>query len=167
MPKSINLVILLGNLTRDPELRYTQSGTAVANSSLATNKQWKDDSGEMKESAEFHNLVFWGNLAELVAQYCNKGSKVHVTGELQTRSWETDRGIKKYKTEINVKDIVFLDSKRDYDPSEPAKETKAEDVSDDFDSFMSEDDIDDGEEPPVKGEDIVTDAEDIADDIPF
>lgn len=163
MPKSINMVILLGNLTRDPELKYTQSGTAVANCALATNKSWKDNSGELKESVEFHNLVFWGNVAELVAQYCHKGSRIHVTGELQTRSWETEQGIKKYKTEIVGRDVIFLDSKSEYNPAQPPKnepvkiDINYQDVADNFEDFME------GVEENLGSKE----AQDIADEIPF
>lgn len=161
MAKSINMVILLGNLTRDPELRYTQNGTAVANCSMATNKSWRDNSGELQESVEFHNLVFWSNIAELVAEFCRKGSKVHVIGELQTRSWETEGGVKKYKTEVRVREVIFLDNKGDYNPAEPPSETEKSNLGDDFDKFMGE------KEDDLEVDDQVSEIDDISDEIPF
>jgi single-strand DNA-binding protein len=109
--RSLNKVMLIGNLTRDPELKYTASGAAVATFGIATNKSWKDDSGELKELAEFHNIVVWNKLAEICQQLLATGMKVYVEGSLNTRSWEGDDGNKRYKTEVRITDMILLDSK--------------------------------------------------------
>lgn len=108
--KDLNMVFLMGNLTRDPELRYTPNGQAVTSITVATNRQWTDQgSGEKKEAAEFTDIVIWGKMAENVANYLKKGRRVHVIGRLQTRSWEAQDGSKRNKTEVIATDITFLD----------------------------------------------------------
>jgi single-strand DNA-binding protein len=108
--KDLNMVFLMGNLTRDPELRYTPNGQAVTSLTIATNRQWTDkDSGDKKESAEFTDVVVWGKMAENVANYLKKGRRAHIIGRLQTRSWEAQDGAKKYKTEVIATDVTFLD----------------------------------------------------------
>jgi len=109
--RSLNKVQLIGNLTRDPEIRYTNSGTPVATFGVATNKSWKDTNGELKEIAEFHNVVAWNKMAEICQQLLAKGMKVYVEGSLTTRSWETEDGSTRYKTEVRVNDMILLDSK--------------------------------------------------------
>ena len=129
MAQGFNQAIIMGNLTRDPELRTTPSGQSVASFAVATNRNWTDPSGEKKEAVEYHEIVAWGKLGELVSNYLSKGRKVLVTGRLQTRSWETD-GVKRQKTEIVATDINFLDRAGegggDYTPptSAPAGDTK-------------------------------------------
>src|ERR1700731_2049151 len=119
MAGSLNRVMLIGRLTRDPELRYTPSGTAVCQLGLATNRYGQDPaSGERREFTEFHDVVVWnqGNrkLAELCGQYLQKGRMVYIEGRLQTRSWDDkDTGAKRYKTEVNANDVQFLDSRQD------------------------------------------------------
>ena len=108
MAQGFNQAIIMGNLTRDPELRITPSGQSVASFAVATNRNWTDPSGEKKEAVEYHEIVAWGKLGELASNYLSKGRKVLVTGRLQTRSWETD-GVKRQKTEIVATDINFLD----------------------------------------------------------
>jgi len=109
---SLNKVLLIGNLTRDPELRSTPSGQSVANFSIATNRVWKDpQSGERKEAVEFHNIVMWRRLAEIAGQYLRKGSKIFLEGRLQTRSWQDQSGTKKYMTEIIAENMQMLDRK--------------------------------------------------------
>ena len=104
----INKAIIVGRLGRDPEVRYTQDGTAVANFSVATSEQWTDKaSGERKENTEWHNIVVWRRLAEICGEYLSKGREVYVEGKLQTRSWEQD-GITRYKTEIVASTVQFL-----------------------------------------------------------
>ncbi|MDP6375217.1 MAG: single-stranded DNA-binding protein [Pseudomonadales bacterium] len=111
MARGINKVILIGNLGRDPETRYTQAGSPVCNFSLATSESWKDrQTGEQREATEWHNIVCFGRLAEIAAQYLHKGSKVYIEGQLRTSSWEQD-GIKRYKTDINARDMQMLDSR--------------------------------------------------------
>ncbi len=108
MAKSFNQAIIMGNLTRDPELRSTPGGQQVASFAVATNRSWQDASGERKEAVEYHEIVAWGKLGELAAQYLAKGRKVMVVGRLQTQSWEKD-GVKRQRTEIVAADINFLD----------------------------------------------------------
>src|SRR3989344_783446 len=109
MARSVNKVIIIGNLTRDPELRYTPGGQAVSSFGVATNRNWVDKSGEKKEEVEFHNVVAWGKLAELTSQLLKKGRKVYVEGRLQTRSWEGKDGVTRQRTEIVTEDMVVLD----------------------------------------------------------
>ena len=111
MAKSINKVILIGNLGRDPEIKYTPSGAPVAKFSLATNERFKDKGGEWQERAEWHNVVAWQRLAEIIGEYAKQGAKVYVEGRLQTSSWEDKQSKeKKYRTEIVAQDIVLLDA---------------------------------------------------------
>jgi single-strand DNA-binding protein len=110
---SVNKAILIGNLGRDPELRYTPSGAAVCTFSIATTEKWRDkQTNEMKESTNWHNIVFWGKQAELAKQYLTKGSPVYIEGRIQTRSWE-DNGVKKYITEIVGQRMQFLGRRGD------------------------------------------------------
>ncbi len=112
--RSLNKVQLIGNLTRDPELRYTPTGTAVCSFGLATNRSWASgDEGERKEETEFHRVVAWNKLAELCSQLLTKGRKVYIEGRLQTRSWEGPEGEKRQATEIVAEDMMLLDSRRD------------------------------------------------------
>lgn len=122
MARSLNRVQLIGNLTRDPELRYTPSGTAVCSFSIATNRNWTTDTGEKKEEVEFHRIVVWNKLAEICSQFLVKGRKVFVEGRLQTRSWNAQDGTQKQTTEIVISDMILLDSKRP-DAAEPNGET--------------------------------------------
>jgi single-strand DNA-binding protein len=107
----VNKVILIGNLGNDPDLRYTQSGTAVANFSLATTERTKGQDGQIQESTEWHRVVAWQKLAELAGEYLNKGSKVYIEGRLQTRKYTDRDGTDKYTTDIVVKEIKFLSPK--------------------------------------------------------
>src|SRR5438477_11086509 len=109
MAKSVNKVILVGNLGKDPEVKFTPGGTAVAKFSLATNERFKDKAGEWQDRTEWHNIVAWQRLAEIVGEYVKKGSKVYIEGRLQTSSWEDKQsGEKKYRNEINAQDLVLL-----------------------------------------------------------
>jgi len=112
MARSLNRVQLIGNLTRDPELRYTPSGTAVCSFSIATNRNWTTDTGEKKDEVEFHRIVAWNKLAELCSQFLTKGRKVFVEGRLATRSWTAQDGAQKQTTEIVISDMILLDSRR-------------------------------------------------------
>lgn len=109
--KSLNKVMLIGNVTRDPELRYTPQGNAVSTFGLATNRSWKTDSGEIREEAEFHRLVAWNKLAELCNQLCTKGRKIYVEGRLQTRTFTGSDNAQHTITEIVIDDMILLDSK--------------------------------------------------------
>ena len=107
--KSLNRVQLIGNLGKDPEIKYTPSGTAVAKLTIATNERFKDKGGEWQDRTEWHNVVLWQRLAEIAGEYLKKGGKVYVEGRLQTRSWEDKQtGQKKYMTEIVASDLILL-----------------------------------------------------------
>ncbi len=122
MAKDFNQAIIMGNLTRDPELRTTPSGQSVATFAVATNRSWNDPSGERKDSVEYHDVVAWGKLGELVSNYLAKGRKVLVVGRLQTRNWEGQDGSKKQRTEIVATDINFVDrAGESMDTDAPAK----------------------------------------------
>lgn len=105
----LNKVMIIGNVTRDPESRTTPQGTNVTSFSVATNLVWTDQQGNRQEKAEFHNVVAWRKLAEICAQYLKKGSKVYIEGRLQTRSWDDPNGVKKYRTEIVAENMIMLD----------------------------------------------------------
>ena len=108
----VNKVILLGNLGRDPELRYTQGGQAVANFTVATSETWNDKNGEKSERTEWHRVVVWGKTAELCSQYLSKGRSVYLEGRIQTREWEDKEGQKRYTTEVTAQTVQFLGSGR-------------------------------------------------------
>lgn len=110
--RSLNKVTLIGNLTRDPELRYTPTGAAVCTIGLATNRSWTTDSGEKKEETEFHRVVAWNKLAELCSQLLVKGRKIYVEGRLRTSTWSAQDGSQRSSTEIVIEDMIILDSKR-------------------------------------------------------
>jgi single-strand DNA-binding protein len=125
----INKVILIGNLGKDPEVKYMPSGDAVANITLATSETWNDkSSGEKKEKTEWHRVVFFGKLAEIVGQYLKKGSKVYVEGQLQTRKWQGQDGQDRYTTEVVVKGfngtMQMLDGRGDNSGFAPAQSTQ-------------------------------------------
>ncbi len=148
--RSLNKVMLIGNLTRDPNLRFTPNGTAVCSFGLATNRSWTPtDGGEKQEKVEFHNIVAWSKLAEICGQLLHKGDKVYVEGRLQTRDWKTEEGQDRRITEVVIDNMMLLRSTqgspaRNDDEVEPeAEEAEEESTSD------------------------VSEAEDVADDIPF
>ena len=106
--RGVNKVILIGNLGRDPEIRYTRDGTAVANLNIATSDSWKDAQGERQERTEWHRVVAWDKLAEIAKEYLAKGKQVYIEGRLQTRSWEDKDGHKRYTTEVRADQMVML-----------------------------------------------------------
>lgn len=120
--RSLNRVQLIGNLTRDPELRYTPQGTAVCTLGIATNRSWTTDTGEKREEVEFHRIVAWNKLAEICSQLCAKGRKVYVEGRLATRSWTGQDNQKRTTTEIVIDDMILLDSRRPEVTGSPAEE---------------------------------------------
>lgn len=137
---SLNRAQIVGNLTRDPEMRYTPNGQAVTSFSVATNRRWRDKDGNNQEQTEFHNIVAWAKLAEIANQYLKKGNKVYVEGRLQTRSWEGQDGAKRNRTEIVAENMIFLTPKgateqTDNVPSDETatakEEIKIEEVPDD------------------------------------
>jgi len=117
----LNKVMLIGNITRDPEGKTTPTGQMVSSFSIATNLVWTDAHGQKREKAEFHNIIAWRRLAEVCNQYLRKGSKVYLEGRLQTRSWDDQAtGTKRYRTEIIAENMIMLDRKGDYgSPSTP------------------------------------------------
>ena len=108
---ALNRAQIIGNLTRDPELKTTNAGQSVCTIGVATNRKYKDSSGQLREDAEFHNVVCWGKLAEIATQYLKKGAKVFFEGRLQTRNWEDDAGQKHYRTEIVAQEMVMMSGK--------------------------------------------------------
>ena len=170
MAKDFNQSIIMGNLTRDPELRTTPGGQSVASFAVATNRSWQDaGSGERKDAVEYHDVVAWGKLGELVNSYLSKGRRVLVVGRLQTRSWDAQDGTKRSRTEIVANDINFLDSRNagasnDSDYAEASQETPGDGGSDKTASKPAA-------KAKKKAEDVVIedlgDGEINLDDIPF
>lgn len=158
--KSLNKVQLIGNLTRDPELKYTGTGMAVATFIIATNRSWTTDSGEKKEEVDFTRLVAWNKLAEICGQLLKKGRKVYVEGRLSNRSYQDKDGVTKYISEVVINDMILLDSKG-----------AGEGVTEGPDTFEVPDNLDEvAAEPKEEKAKKVTKAktEDVAsDDIPF
>lgn len=111
MAKDLNKAMIIGNLTRDPELKTIPSGQQVASFGVATNRQWKNQQGEKQEAAEFHNVVVWGKLAEICSQYLAKGRRAYFEGRLQTDQWEAQDGSKRSRTQIVADDMILLDSR--------------------------------------------------------
>ena len=114
MSRSVNKAILIGRLGSDPEVRYTQAGTAVANFPVATSEKYTDKSGQAQEKTEWHKIVVWDKLAEIVQQYFRKGMMVYIEGKIQTRQWEDRDGVKRYTTEIVARDLQNLSSKEEF-----------------------------------------------------
>ena len=110
--QGVNKVILIGNLGQDPEIKYMQNGKAVANFSIATSESWKDQSGQKQERTEWHRLVAYDKLAEIIGEYVKKGSKIYVEGKLQTRKWQDQSGVDKYTTEVVINTMQMLDGKK-------------------------------------------------------
>ena len=106
---NLNKAMIIGNLTRDPEMRNTPSGAQVASFSVATSLVWTDQAGQQQKKSEFHNIVAWRKLAEICGQYLRKGSKVYVEGRLQTTEWTGQDGVKRYRTEIVLENMIMLD----------------------------------------------------------
>lgn len=126
----LNKVLIIGNLTRDPEVRTTPQGTNVATFSVATNLRWTNAAGERQEKTEFHNLVAWRKLADIAGQYLKRGSKVFVEGRLQTRSWDDAQGQKRFRTEIVADNLIMLDrSDRGGASSEPRTQNEPSESS--------------------------------------
>jgi single-strand DNA-binding protein len=146
MAAGVNKVILIGNLGRDPELRYTQSGQAVANFTLATTETWNKKEGGREERTEWHRIVAWGRTAELCAQYLSKGRTVYIEGRLQTREWENREGQKQKTTEVVAVSVQFLGGPR----GSGANANQGGGAGGSFDSGPS----DPGDDSPPPGDDI-------------
>ncbi len=108
---NLNKAMIIGNLTREPELRNTPSGQSVASFSIATNLTWTDQGGQQQKKTEFHNIIAWRKLAEICSKYLHKGSKVYIEGRLQTTDWTGQDGVKRYRTEIVAENMIMLDTK--------------------------------------------------------
>lgn len=149
MARSLNKVQLIGNLTRDPELRYTPNGNAVCTFGIATNRYWTTESGEKREEVDFHKVVAWNKLAELCSQFLTKGRKVYVEGRLSTRNWTGQDGQQKSTTEVVIDDMILLDNKGGAVPSEGAKAeepkepktAKNKDVEEDIPAGKSDEEV--------------------------
>ena len=132
---SVNKALIIGNLGQDPEIKYTQSGSPVANLSVATSERWKDkNTGEQKEQTEWHRVVVFGRLAEIAEQYLKKGSKIFIEGKIQTRDWEDADGNKKYTTEVVAREMTMLDSKASMSSDAPSSDSPSKETQKD-DSF--------------------------------
>lgn len=140
---SLNKAMIIGRLGQDPDVRYTQSNTAVANLSIATSERYKDKQGEWKENTEWHRVVAWGRLAEICQEYLKKGSQVYIEGPIQTRKWEDKEGQTRYTTEIKALTMTMLDSKGDREGNVPPKPDNSQPVSSNVDLNENFDDIDD------------------------
>lgn len=132
--RSVNKVILVGNITRDPEIKKTTSGQSIATFGLATNREWVTSKSGKQSLAEYHNIVAWGKLAEICDQYLKKGKLIYVEGYLKTRSWDSPEGVKIFKTEVVIYDMIMLEKR-------PKDDGAATDDSSDFDAFIPEDDV--------------------------
>ena len=129
MGKSVNKVILVGNVGKDPEVKFTQSGVPVATLTLATNERYKDKSGEWQDRTEWHSIKAWQKTAEVIGEYVKKGSKIYVEGKLQTSSWEDKQsGEKKYRTEVVVDNLVLLSERQDKQKEADAAAVTDEDI---------------------------------------
>jgi len=141
---SLNKAMIIGRLGQDPDVRYTQSNTAVANLSVATSERYKDKQGEWKERTEWHRVVAWGRLAEICQEYLKKGSQVYIEGPIQTRKWEDKEGQTRYSTEIKALTMTMLDSKGESGGGDvPQKPDNSQPVSSSVDLNEDFDDIDD------------------------
>jgi single-strand DNA-binding protein len=154
MPFSLNRAQLIGNVTRDPEVRQTSGGQTVASFSVATNSSWVDKMGQKQEKAEFHNVVAWGKLAEICQAYVKKGRKLYVEGRMQTRDWDGEDGVKRYRSEIVAENLILLD--RSGNP-EGGMTYDREPANDDFKPAARQ-----KQEEPAGAEEEVT-----LDDLPF
>jgi single-strand DNA-binding protein len=126
---NLNKAMIIGNLTRDPELRNTPSGQSVASFSVATNLVWTDQSGQQQKKTEFHNIIAWRKLAEICAKYLHKGSKVYLEGRLQTTDWTGQDGVKRYRTEIVAENMIMLDSKGGGLPNNPSSRSNQDEAT--------------------------------------
>jgi len=131
MTRSYNKVLIIGNLGRDPELRYTPNGQAVANFTIATNEIWTDKNNERQTRTEWHRIVAWGKLAEIASEYLSKGKQVFVEGRLRTRTWQDRNGNSRTTTEIWASSLIMLGRKGDFIPPEEEQPSTEEEISDD------------------------------------
>ncbi|MBU6460923.1 MAG: single-stranded DNA-binding protein [Proteobacteria bacterium] len=163
---SVNKVILVGNLGKDPEVRYAPSGDAIANITLATSEQWKDKSGEKQEKTEWHRVVFFGKQAEIVSQYLKKGSQVYIEGRLQTRKWQGQDGQDRYTTEVVADRMQMLGGRAASAEASPGSETRQGD-SRSGQEWEGRNDAPQDKGGARSGGAKQPDFEDFSDDIPF
>lgn len=153
---SLNRAMIIGNLTRDPEMRTTTTGQTVVSMGVATNHTWTGSDGQRQERAEFHNVVVWGKLAEICNQYLRKGRKVYIDGRLQTRDWQGQDGVKRYRTEIVAENMIMLDrgnqESAGYNPVKTASVQKTQSID---------------ESIPVIESDVPIEHETASDEVPF
>ena len=162
--RSLNKVLLIGNLTRDPELRYTPTGTAVCTFGLATNREWVDASGQKQEGAEFHKIVAWTKLAEICSQLLFKGRKSYVSGRLQTRNWQGQDGADRTRTEVVIDEMIAFGEGKG--GGQPLDESYVPEASvDEASQVFSSEEV--SAEAPKKAKNTKSKAEEVADDIPF
>ena len=166
MARSLNRVQLIGNLTRDPELRYTPTGNAVCSFSLATNRNWTMDNGEKREETEFHRIVAWNKLAELCSQFLVKGRKVYVEGRLSTRSWNAQDGTQRTTTEVVIDDMILLDNKRESTHEEESHTVEEHPVEKPVEAVKSKKPANKTEKPEEASQEEELGTEDF-NDIPF
>lgn len=140
MAIDLNKVMIIGNVTRDPEARTTPSGITVVSFGVATNFAWKDKEGQQQRRAEFHNVVAWRKLADIVSQYVKKGSRIYIEGRLQTRSWDDQSGTKRYRTEVVADNVILLDKRGDREQAVDSSTPEAQPTQ--------------GKEPEINVEDI-------------
>jgi single-strand DNA-binding protein len=158
--RSLNKVMLIGNLTRDPNLRYTPSNTAVCSFGIATNRSWApSDGGEKQERVEFHNIVAWSKLADICGQLLHKGDKIYVEGRLQTRDWKGEDGTERKTTEIVIDNMILLRSAADRGTSTYSKSSAGDSSS----KKLAQDDSNDAGTDQADA----PSAEDVSDDVPF
>ena len=138
---SVNKILILGRLTKEPELKYTPGGNSVCNFTVATSEKWKDKSGELQEKTEFHNIVIWGKQAENCNLYLSKGKQVYLEGKLATRSWDDKNGIKKYTTEIIASVVQFLSPKSDQSNQDNKPSDNKKDYKVDLNESFAQDSI--------------------------
>ena len=144
MSRGVNKVILVGNLGQKPEMRYTATQSAVANISIATTESWKDkESGEMRDKTEWHKVVYFGKLAEIVEKYLDKGSSVYIEGKLQTRKWQDKSGADRWTTEIVGNELTMLGSRASNSNNPPMQSNESESPfpQDDSGPGLTDDDI--------------------------
>ena len=163
--RSLNKVILIGNLTRDPELRYTPQGTAVCSFGLATNREWVDASGQKQEEADFHNIVAWNKLAEICANLLFKGRKVYVEGRLATRTWTGQDNVERRTTEVVIEEMIAFGPGKQGQTDDFAAEASRPTV--DTSEMASSNSQEVSLEPEAKPEPVKDLADEVADDIPF
>lgn len=157
--RSVNKVILIGNLTRNPVLRTIGNGSVVCNFGIATNATWKDGGSNVQERTEFHNLVAWNKLAEICAQILSVGMLIYIEGELRTRTWDDANGVRHHKTEIKINDMKLLDDKGKKgvgldEAKKAAEDTEGEEMTSESQSEEIEDSVVDEEPKEDAGDDL-------------